>query len=275
MCPSGKAPKLTGGSCYLLGHSRAGLDKCFELCRLSWSWMLALKWVTWVALGQQMAGRPKLVCGWHFRTVAADQVLDEDPAEGGIKVSGLRSKSVSSPGPAPTCCVDSVGSFKNMNASLGHFLGQGDVSKLAAPSPACIQSLLTCYCIRIHRMDDIQLCSDIMDLKQELQNLVAIPEKEKMKPQKQREDELIQKIHRLVQKRDFLVDDAEVEWLREQEEDKEMADFLRIKLKPLDKVTKFPARAQELSKAEGVEGKSVTAARGHGCGGQAQPPCTE
>ncbi|XP_017808700.1 bMERB domain-containing protein 1 isoform X2 [Papio anubis] len=90
-------------------------------------------------------------------------------------------------------------------------------------------------------MDDIQLCKDIMDLKQELQNLVAIPEKEKTKLQKQREDELIQKIHKLVQKRDFLVDDAEVERLREQEEDKEMADFLRIKLKPLDKVTKSPA----------------------------------
>uniref|UniRef100_A0A8C0C9R0 BMERB domain-containing protein n=1 Tax=Balaenoptera musculus TaxID=9771 RepID=A0A8C0C9R0_BALMU len=90
-------------------------------------------------------------------------------------------------------------------------------------------------------MDDIQLCNDIMDLKQELQNLVAIPEKEKNKLQKQREDELIQKIHKLVQKRDFLVDDAEVERLREQEEDKEMADFLRIKLKPLDKVIKSPA----------------------------------
>ncbi|XP_058536315.1 bMERB domain-containing protein 1 isoform X3 [Ochotona princeps] len=90
-------------------------------------------------------------------------------------------------------------------------------------------------------MDDIQLCKDIMDLKQELQNLVAIPEKEKTKMQKQREDELIQKIHKLVQKRDFLVDDAEVERLREQEEDKEMADFLRIKLKSLDKVTKSPA----------------------------------
>ncbi|XP_006146621.1 uncharacterized protein C16orf45 homolog isoform X3 [Tupaia chinensis] len=63
-------------------------------------------------------------------------------------------------------------------------------------------------------MDDIQLCKDIMDLKQELQNLVAIPEKEKTKLQKQREDELIQKIHKLVQKRDFLVDDAEVERLR-------------------------------------------------------------
>uniref|UniRef100_A0A5F9CSP9 BMERB domain-containing protein n=1 Tax=Oryctolagus cuniculus TaxID=9986 RepID=A0A5F9CSP9_RABIT len=90
-------------------------------------------------------------------------------------------------------------------------------------------------------MDDIQLCKDIMDLKQELQNLVAIPEKEKTKMQKQREDELIQKIHKLVQKRDFLVDDAEVERLREQEEDKEMADFLRIKLKSLDKVTKSSA----------------------------------
>uniref|UniRef100_A0A7N4UY56 BMERB domain containing 1 n=1 Tax=Sarcophilus harrisii TaxID=9305 RepID=A0A7N4UY56_SARHA len=90
-------------------------------------------------------------------------------------------------------------------------------------------------------MDDIQLCKDIMDLKQELQNLVAIPEKEKTKLQKQREDELIQKIHKLVQKRDFLVDDAEVERLREQEEDKEMAEFLRIKLKPLEKVTKSPA----------------------------------
>ncbi|XP_020941834.1 uncharacterized protein C16orf45 homolog isoform X3 [Sus scrofa] len=63
-------------------------------------------------------------------------------------------------------------------------------------------------------MDDIQLCNDIMDLKQELQNLVAIPEKDKTKLQKQREDELIQKIHKLVQKRDFLVDDAEVERLR-------------------------------------------------------------
>lgn len=42
----------------------------------------------------------------------------------------------------------------------------------------------------------------------------SFPEKEKTKLQKQREDELIQKIHRLVQKRDFLVDDAEVERLR-------------------------------------------------------------
>uniref|UniRef100_A0A2R9AV43 BMERB domain containing 1 n=1 Tax=Pan paniscus TaxID=9597 RepID=A0A2R9AV43_PANPA len=110
-------------------------------------------------------------------------------------------------------------------------------------------------------MDDIQLCKDIMDLKQELQNLVAIPEKEK-KLQKQREDELIQKIHKLVQKRDFLVDDAEVERLREQEEDKEMADFLRIKLKPLDKVTKSPASSRAEKKAEPPPSKPTVAKTG-------------
>ncbi|MBZ3875663.1 hypothetical protein SUZIE_134015 [Sciurus carolinensis] len=123
-------------------------------------------------------------------------------------------------------------------------------------------------------MDDIQLCKDIMDLKQELQNLVAIPglpldsvllegaQEEKTKLQKQREDELIQKIHRLVQKRDFLVDDAEVERLREQEEDKEMADFLRIKLKPLDKVTKSPASSRAEKKAEPPPSKPTVAKTG-------------
>ncbi|XP_027626876.1 uncharacterized protein C16orf45 homolog isoform X2 [Tupaia chinensis] len=114
----------------------------------------------------------------------------------------------------------------------------------------------------LRRMDDIQLCKDIMDLKQELQNLVAIPEKEKTKLQKQREDELIQKIHKLVQKRDFLVDDAEVERLREQEEDKEMADFLRIKLKPLDKVTKSPASSRAEKKAEPPPSKPTVAKTG-------------
>ncbi|KAI4551462.1 hypothetical protein MJT46_017714 [Ovis ammon polii x Ovis aries] len=111
-------------------------------------------------------------------------------------------------------------------------------------------------------MDDIQLCNDIMDLKQELQNLVAIPEKEKTKLQKQREDELIQKIHKLVQKRDFLVDDAEVERLREQEEDKEMADFLRIKLKPLDKVTKSSASSRAEKKADPPPSKPTVAKTG-------------
>ncbi|XP_060774885.1 bMERB domain-containing protein 1 isoform X1 [Neoarius graeffei] len=85
-------------------------------------------------------------------------------------------------------------------------------------------------------MDDIQLCKDIMALKQELRKIVAVPEKEKSKKHQQKEEELIQKIHKLVEKRDFLVDDAEVERLREQEEDKEMAEFLRLKLMPLDKL---------------------------------------
>lgn len=40
------------------------------------------------------------------------------------------------------------------------------------------------------------------------------PEKEKSKKHQQKEEELIQKIHKLVEKRDFLVDDAEVERLR-------------------------------------------------------------
>ncbi|KAK4813403.1 hypothetical protein QYF61_004740 [Mycteria americana] len=111
-------------------------------------------------------------------------------------------------------------------------------------------------------MDDIQLCKDIMNLKKELQSLVAIPEKEKTKMEKQREDELIQKIHRLVQKRDFLVDDAEVERLREKEEDKEMADFLRTKLKPLDKATQSPTSSRAEKKAEPPPGKPTIAKAG-------------
>ncbi|CAL8388588.1 unnamed protein product [Arctogadus glacialis] len=63
-------------------------------------------------------------------------------------------------------------------------------------------------------MDDVQLCKDVMALKQELRGIVAVPEKDKSRQQKQREEELILKIHQLVQKRDFLVDDAEVERLR-------------------------------------------------------------
>uniref|UniRef100_A0A8C6SKD8 BMERB domain containing 1 n=1 Tax=Neogobius melanostomus TaxID=47308 RepID=A0A8C6SKD8_9GOBI len=88
-------------------------------------------------------------------------------------------------------------------------------------------------------MDDIQLCKDIMSLKQELRQIVTVPDKNK---NRQREEELILKIHKLVQKRDFLVDDAEVERLREREEDKEMADFLRLKLTPLENKLKAPKR---------------------------------
>ncbi|CAH7348339.1 Bmerb1 [Phodopus roborovskii] len=90
----------------------------------------------------------------------------------------------------------------------------------------------------------------------------VLVQKEKTKLQKQREDELIQKIHRLVQKRDFLVDDAEVERLREQEEDKEMADFLRIKLKPLDKVTKSSASSRAEKKADPPPSKPTVAKTG-------------
>ncbi|KAG8145603.1 hypothetical protein E2320_012117 [Naja naja] len=60
-------------------------------------------------------------------------------------------------------------------------------------------------------MDDIQLCKDIMALKKELQDLVATPEKE---------------------------------------EDKEIADFLRLKLKPLDNVVQSPTRVPTEKKAE-------------------------
>ncbi|XP_041959100.1 bMERB domain-containing protein 1 [Alosa sapidissima] len=128
--------------------------------------------------------------------------------------------------------------------------GQGDVSMIdSTMSPdeievemARIQRLREVLVRREselrYMMDDIQLCQDIMSLKQELRKIVLVPEREKTKKHRQGEEELIQKIHKLVQKRDFLVDDAEVERLREQEEDKEMADFLRLKLMPLEKLAK-------------------------------------
>ncbi|XP_016116167.1 uncharacterized protein C16orf45 homolog [Sinocyclocheilus grahami] len=103
-------------------------------------------------------------------------------------------------------------------------------------------------------MDDIQLCKDIMKLKQELRKIVAVPDAEKTKKHRQREEKLIQEIHQLVQKRDFLVDDAEVERLREQEEDKEMAEFLRQKLSviqraPKPRTTEPPANKPSISKS--------------------------
>lgn len=61
-------------------------------------------------------------------------------------------------------------------------------------------------------MSNLPLCS--LESKVIASFLCFWPEKKKTKMDKQREDELIQKIHRLVQKRDFLVDDAEVERLR-------------------------------------------------------------
>ncbi|KAF2976779.1 hypothetical protein EK904_009306 [Melospiza melodia maxima] len=135
---------------------------------------------------------------------------------------------------------------------------------IQVPTPECSLMFKKAKSEIIHsdRMDDIQLCKDIMNLKQELQTLVAIPEKEKTKMEKQREDELIQKIHRLVQKRDFLVDDAEVERLREKEEDREMAEFLRTKLKPIDKATQSPTSSPAEKKAEPPPSKPTIAKAG-------------
>ncbi|XP_053310131.1 bMERB domain-containing protein 1-like [Spea bombifrons] len=81
-----------------------------------------------------------------------------------------------------------------------------------------------------YMMDDFQLCKEITRLKKELQQLVSIPEKEKSSEDRQREEDLLQRIHKLVETRDFLVDDVEFERLRERDEDKEMDEFLQSKL---------------------------------------------
>ncbi|XP_012681229.2 bMERB domain-containing protein 1 [Clupea harengus] len=80
-----------------------------------------------------------------------------------------------------------------------------------------------------YMMDDIQLCKEITRLKKELQKLIPIPDKDKTNEDRQKEEKLLQQIHKLVETRDFLVDDVEFERLREREEDKEMADFLKAK----------------------------------------------
>ncbi|XP_034567288.1 bMERB domain-containing protein 1 [Notolabrus celidotus] len=65
-----------------------------------------------------------------------------------------------------------------------------------------------------YMMDDIQLCKEITRLKTELQKLVSAPDKKKSKEDREREDELLQQINKLVETRDFLVDDVEFERLR-------------------------------------------------------------
>ncbi|XP_041634314.1 bMERB domain-containing protein 1 [Cheilinus undulatus] len=80
-----------------------------------------------------------------------------------------------------------------------------------------------------YMMDDIQLCKEITRLKTELQKLISIPDKDKSKEDREREEELLQQINKLVETRDFLVDDVEFERLREREEDREMAAFLQSK----------------------------------------------
>ncbi|RXM34240.1 hypothetical protein EOD39_4916 [Acipenser ruthenus] len=81
-----------------------------------------------------------------------------------------------------------------------------------------------------------------------------LSDRDKSKEDKLKEDELLQQIHKLVETRDFLVDDVEFERLREREEDKEMADFLQSKLptscikktNPI-KDKKLTSRAQQTS----------------------------
>ncbi|KAL2087093.1 hypothetical protein ACEWY4_018152 [Coilia grayii] len=65
-----------------------------------------------------------------------------------------------------------------------------------------------------YMMDDIQLCKEITRLKKELQKLVSVPDKDKSKEDRQKEEELLLQIHKLVEARDFLVDDVEFERLR-------------------------------------------------------------
>ncbi|XP_038124152.1 bMERB domain-containing protein 1 isoform X1 [Cyprinodon tularosa] len=80
-----------------------------------------------------------------------------------------------------------------------------------------------------YMMDDIQLCKEITRLKQELQKFVTIPDIDKSTEDREKEEELLKQINKLVETRDFLVDDVEFERLRELEEDKEMAAFLQSK----------------------------------------------
>ncbi|XP_056224720.1 bMERB domain-containing protein 1-like isoform X1 [Seriola aureovittata] len=111
-----------------------------------------------------------------------------------------------------------------------------------------------------YMMDDIQLCKEITRLKKELHKLVSIPDvfclcaadNDKSNEDRQKEEELLQQIHKLVETRDFLVDDVEFERLREKEEDKEMADFLKSKFPRNMKKTgvptkRVPSRAQQTS----------------------------
>ncbi|KAL4647970.1 hypothetical protein GN956_G8263 [Arapaima gigas] len=104
-----------------------------------------------------------------------------------------------------------------------------------------------------YMMDDIQLCKEITRLKKELQKLVSIPDKDKSKEDKEKEEELLQQLHKLVETRDFLVDDVEFERLREREEDKEMAEFLQskfpksLKSKNTNQDKRMTSRAQQTS----------------------------
>ncbi|XP_068120711.1 bMERB domain-containing protein 1-like isoform X1 [Hyperolius riggenbachi] len=105
-----------------------------------------------------------------------------------------------------------------------------------------------------YMMDDFHLCEEITRLKKDLQKLVSKPESEKTQAERQQEEAILQRISKLVETRDFLVDDVEFERLREREEDKEMAEFLQKKLSKSflkkavhrkEKATPVTSRAQQ------------------------------
>uniref|UniRef100_A0A665UPE7 Zgc:171844 n=1 Tax=Echeneis naucrates TaxID=173247 RepID=A0A665UPE7_ECHNA len=93
-----------------------------------------------------------------------------------------------------------------------------------------------------YMMDDIKLCNEITRLKKELQKLVSIPDKDKSKEDRQKEEELLLQINKLVETRDFLVDDVEFERLREREEDREMAAFLQSRFPKV-----MPAKGESMA----------------------------
>ncbi|XP_048846835.1 bMERB domain-containing protein 1-like isoform X1 [Brienomyrus brachyistius] len=64
-----------------------------------------------------------------------------------------------------------------------------------------------------YMMDDIQLCKEITRLKRELHKLVSAPDADKSSEDREKETELLRQIQRLVETRDFLVDDVELERL--------------------------------------------------------------
>uniref|UniRef100_A0A672RB08 Zgc:171844 n=1 Tax=Sinocyclocheilus grahami TaxID=75366 RepID=A0A672RB08_SINGR len=78
-------------------------------------------------------------------------------------------------------------------------------------------------------------------------------DKDKSNEDRQHEEELLQQIQKLVETRDFLVDDMEFERLRSREEDKEMTDFLQTKIpnrcsmKRHNKDKRMTSRAQQTS----------------------------
>ncbi|CAB1344654.1 unnamed protein product [Coregonus sp. 'balchen'] len=94
-----------------------------------------------------------------------------------------------------------------------------------------------------YMMDDIQLCKEITRLKKELQKLVSLPDNDKSNEDRQKEEELLQQIHKLCRGQCAAKPCIPLYMHKEREEDKEMADFLQSKFpKNLKKKGQVPAR---------------------------------